>query len=52
MSAVNLESKLSCFSEHWSPKIVSKFNGHGVAVVKALGEFDWHSHPVSIDSVL
>ena len=42
--AINLAEKLSKFSEHWSPKIVSKFNGHDIMVVKVKGEFNWHSH--------
>ena len=44
MPAVNLERKLAGVSEHWSPKIVERFNGHDVMVVKAQGEFVWHSH--------
>ena len=44
MPAINLADKLSSFSEHWSPKIVSQFNGHDVMVVKVKGEFVWHSH--------
>lgn len=42
--AVNLAEKLSKFSEHWSPKKVSEFNGHDIMVVKVKGEFNWHSH--------
>lgn len=42
--AVNLAEKLSKFSEHWSPKTVSKFNGHDIMVVKVKGEFNWHHH--------
>lgn len=34
MTAVNLKAKLAMFSEYWSPKIVSYFNGHDVMVVK------------------
>ena len=52
MNAVNLKDKLASFSEHWSPKIVSDFNGHDVMVVKAKGEFDWHSHPDTDDFFL
>lgn len=48
-SVVNLEAKLSKFSEQWSPKIVSSFNGHDVMVVKVKGEFVWHSHPETDD---
>jgi mannose-6-phosphate isomerase-like protein (cupin superfamily) len=49
---VNLAAKLAGFSEHWSPKIVAKFNGHDVMVVKARGEFVWHSHPQTDDFFL
>jgi hypothetical protein len=38
MSVVNLDQKLSTFAEHWSPKIISEFNGHDIMVVKAKGE--------------
>ena len=44
MTAINLSKKLETFSEYWSPKIVSSFNGHDVMVVKVKGEFVWHSH--------
>ena len=44
MSSVNLAQKLSHFSDHWSPRSVTKFNGHDVMVVKVKGEFNWHSH--------
>jgi mannose-6-phosphate isomerase-like protein (cupin superfamily) len=49
VTAINLASKLSIFSEHWSPKIVATFNGHDVMVVKLKGEFVWHSHPDTDD---
>lgn len=49
---VSLAGKLASFSEHWSPKIVSRFNGHDVMVVKAKGEFVWHSHPDTDDFFL
>lgn len=46
---VNLAEKLSLFPEHWSPKIVSGFNGNDIMVVKVKGEFNWHSHPDTDD---
>jgi len=52
MTAVNLEQKLATFTEHWSPKIVSTFNGHDVMVVKFKGEFTWHSHSDTDDFFL
>lgn len=44
MEKVNLEHKLSLFSEHWSPKIVGELNGQHVKLVKLKGEFVWHKH--------
>lgn len=52
MSTINLAEKLTLFCEHWSPKVVSSFNGHDVMVVKAKGEFNWHSHPDTDDFFL
>jgi mannose-6-phosphate isomerase-like protein (cupin superfamily) len=50
--AVNLAERLGRFAEPWSPRIVSRFNGHEVMVVKAKGEFVWHSHPDTDDFFL
>lgn len=44
LKAVNLEEKLSRFSDYWSPKIVGELNGQQVKLVKLLGEFIWHRH--------
>jgi len=52
MAAINLKNKLATFSERWSPRIVSQFNGHDVMVVKVKGEFSWHSHPDTDDFFL
>jgi len=52
MSKVNLEVKLSQFSEYWAPRTVAQFNGHGIMVVKSKGEFVWHSHPDTDDFFL
>ncbi len=46
---IRLTEKLAGFSEHWSPKIVASFNRHDLMVVKAKGEFVWHSHDDSDD---
>ena len=51
-NAIRLAEKLASFQEHWSPKIVSTFNGHDVMVVKLKGEFVWHSHPETDDFFL
>lgn len=49
---VNLAQKLSTFSEQWSPKIVARYNGNDVMVVRVEGEFTWHSHPDTDDFFL
>lgn len=49
---INLAEKLSTFSEHWQPRVVSQFNGHDVMVVKIKGEFVWHHHDDTDDFFL
>ena len=41
---INLATKLGEFSEHWSPKIVARYNDNEVRLVKTDGEFVWHKH--------
>jgi mannose-6-phosphate isomerase-like protein (cupin superfamily) len=52
VTAINLAAKLTEFSDLWSPKIVTQFNGNDVMVVKINGEFVWHSHPDTDDFFL
>ena len=52
MSVVNLAEKLAAFSDPWSPKIVGRLNDLEIMVVKARGEFVWHSHPDTDDFFL
>jgi mannose-6-phosphate isomerase-like protein (cupin superfamily) len=51
-SKVNLAEKLGQFSEQWSPKIVARYNGNDIMVVRVEGEFTWHSHPDTDDFFL
>ena len=44
MQKVNVQNKLACFTDHWSPKVIAELNGQQVKVAKLLGEFDWHFH--------
>jgi mannose-6-phosphate isomerase-like protein (cupin superfamily) len=44
LEKINLASKLSLFSEHWSPKVVAELNGQQVKLAKFKGEFLWHQH--------
>jgi mannose-6-phosphate isomerase-like protein (cupin superfamily) len=49
---INLEEKLSRFTDYWSPRIVGGFNGHDLMVVKVKGAFQWHSHADTDDFFL
>jgi mannose-6-phosphate isomerase-like protein (cupin superfamily) len=49
---VSLKSKLAQFDEHWAPRTIATFNGHEIMVVKAKGEFVWHSHDDTDDLFL
>jgi mannose-6-phosphate isomerase-like protein (cupin superfamily) len=44
MEKVNLEEKLSAFSDYFNPRIVGELNGQQVKLVKFQGEFVWHHH--------
>jgi mannose-6-phosphate isomerase-like protein (cupin superfamily) len=44
-SSINLQEKLSKFSEHWSPKIIAQLNDYHLKLAKVQGEFVWHGHP-------
>tara|TARA_B100001758_G_scaffold114432_1_gene97955 strand:- start:392 stop:778 length:387 start_codon:yes stop_codon:yes gene_type:complete len=44
MSKINLKEKLSLFSEHWSPKVISELNDYQIKLVKIKGDFVWHNH--------
>jgi mannose-6-phosphate isomerase-like protein (cupin superfamily) len=52
MPVVNLDQKLAMFADYWAPKIVERFNGHDVMVVKVIGEFVWHAHEDTDDFFL
>ena len=43
--SINLQEKLSRFSEHWSPKIIAQMNDYHLKLAKVRGEFVWHDHP-------
>jgi mannose-6-phosphate isomerase-like protein (cupin superfamily) len=49
---VNLAAKLASFGEYFSPKIVAELNNYKIEVVKAKGEFVWHTHPDTDDFFL
>jgi len=44
MAKVNLNDKLSKFSDHWSPKVIAEMNDYQFKLAKIHGEFVWHNH--------
>ena len=44
MEKVNIQDKLSLFSDYWNPRIVGELNNQHVKLVKFQGEFVWHKH--------
>jgi mannose-6-phosphate isomerase-like protein (cupin superfamily) len=46
MEKVNLQQKLSLFSDHFKPRVVGELNGQHVKLVKFAGPFVWHHHEV------
>ena len=41
---INLNEKLSKFTEYWSPKVIAQMNDYQFKLVKVKGEFVWHNH--------
>ncbi len=44
MNLINLNQKLSQFSETYKPHIIAELNGQLVKLVKFQGPFVWHAH--------
>ena len=42
---VNLAEKFGRISGHWAPRIAARYNDNEIRLVKAAGDFRWHSHP-------
>lgn len=41
---IDLDAALAAFSEHWSPRIIARFNDYDVRLAKVLGDYVWHRH--------
>ena len=41
---INLQEKLSKFTDHWSPKIIAQINDYHLKLAKLQGDFVWHMH--------
>ena len=44
MHSIDLNTALTRFTDHWSPRIIAELNGQHVKIAKFAGAFDWHSH--------
>ena len=49
---VDLAAALATFDEPYAPRIVARMNDYKLMVVRAQGEFVWHSHPETDDAFL
>jgi mannose-6-phosphate isomerase-like protein (cupin superfamily) len=43
-TVVRIPEMFTRFDQHWSPKIVAEANGWHVKLVRAKGQFVWHTH--------
>jgi mannose-6-phosphate isomerase-like protein (cupin superfamily) len=42
--ALNFNTKLALFEDHWAPKVIARMNDYQFKVVKIKGDFVWHDH--------
>ncbi|RVH96203.1 cupin domain-containing protein [Sinorhizobium meliloti] len=49
MRSINISEKLTLFSSHWDPHVVSDYNDNDVMVVKFKGEYPFHKHETTDD---
>lgn len=49
---IDLAEKLLGVTDHWSPRIVGRYNENDIMVVKVEGEFVWHAHSDTDDLFL
>lgn len=43
--SLNLQEKLTQFSDYWAPKVIAEMNDYQFKLVKVQGDFVWHNHP-------
>lgn len=41
---VDIERSFGAFDEVWAPKIVARYNGNEIRLVRTEGEWVWHKH--------
>lgn len=44
MDVINIQQKLSLFTDQWSPKKIGELNGQQILLAKIKGEFVFHKH--------
>ncbi len=44
IKSVNLQEKLSGFTDQWAPKIIAQMNDYHFKLAKIQGDFIWHRH--------
>ena len=41
---IRLTQKSALIADHWNPRIIARYNGNEVRLVKIQGAFTWHHH--------
>lgn len=49
---INFINKFSLFTEQWQPKVIAEMNDYQFKVVKILGDFVWHAHPETDETLI
>ena len=50
--AINFNQKYSLFNDRWAPKVIAEMNDYQFKLVKVKGEFEWHSHEDTDETVI
>ncbi len=50
--SINIAQKFTLFTEQWQPKVVAEMNDYQFKLVRILGDFIWHSHPETDETLI
>ena len=50
--SINIAQKFTLFTEQWQPKVVAEMNDYQFKVVRIFGDFIWHSHPETDETLI
>lgn len=50
--AISLAEKFAKFSDHFQPKVIAQMNDYQFKLVRAQGDFVWHSHEETDETFL